>query len=60
MNASGNGFSANQGATLTAGGTNTITSATGVGLSLTDIAIDPAGANFQRVTVTGWRDRMAS
>jgi hypothetical protein len=51
LTASGNGFSANQGVTLTAGGTNTITSADGVGLSLTDIAIDGAGANFQSVNV---------
>lgn len=52
VNVTGNGFDANDGVTLTAGGTNTITSATGVGLRLADVTIAGAGANFQSVTVT--------
>ncbi len=50
VNVKGDGFVANNGVTLTAGGTNTITSDTGVGLQLTDVTI--ATANFQSVTVT--------
>ncbi len=48
-----NGFVAQNGVTLTAGGTNTITSATGVGLTLNNMAISGSGANFQSVNVTG-------
>jgi hypothetical protein len=48
----GDGFVANNGVTLTAGGTNTIKSDTGVGLSLTNISVGAAGANFQSVDVT--------
>ncbi len=52
VNVTGDGFVADDGVTLTAGGTNTITSATGVGLQLTDVTIAGAGANFQSVNVT--------
>ena len=52
VNAAANGFTAKTGVTLTAGGTNTITSNTGVGLSLTNISVGAAGANFQSVNVT--------
>jgi hypothetical protein len=52
VNVTGDGFKAQNGVTLTAGGTNTITSATGVGLTLNNMAIDAAGANFQSVNVT--------
>jgi hypothetical protein len=47
-----NGFVAQNGVTLTAGGTNTINSATGVGLTLNNMAISGTGANFQSVDVT--------
>lgn len=52
VNVTGNGLTVDDGVTLTAGGTNTITSATGVGLSVTDSTIGAAGANFQSVDVT--------
>ena len=52
VDVTGDGFVANSGVTLKAGGTNTITSDTGIGLQLTNIAVDPAGANFQSVNVT--------
>lgn len=51
VNVKGDGFTANSGVTLTAGGTNQITSDTGVGLKLTNISIAAAGANFQAVNV---------
>ncbi|MFO0788108.1 MAG: hypothetical protein U0805_01535 [Pirellulales bacterium] len=52
VNVTGDGFVATNGVTLTAGGTNTITSGTGVGLSLSNVAISNTGANFQSVNVT--------
>lgn len=52
VDVTGDGFVANSGVTLQAGGTNTIKSDTGVGLSLTDIAISGSGANFQSVEVS--------
>jgi hypothetical protein len=52
VNVTGDGFVAQNGVTLTAGGTNTITSATGVGLRLADMTISGSGANFQSVNVT--------
>lgn len=53
VNVTGNGFVAQTGVTLQAGGTNTIQTATGTGLSLTDVAINNSGANFQKVGVSG-------
>ena len=50
VNVSGDGLVVEDGVTLTAGGTNTITSDTGVGLRLTNLTI--ATANFQSVNVT--------
>jgi hypothetical protein len=47
----GDGLVVDDDVTLTAGGTNEITSDTGVGLTLTDIAISGSGANFANVTV---------
>ncbi|MEX0643535.1 MAG: hypothetical protein WD468_12590 [Pirellulales bacterium] len=52
VNVTGDGFVANEGVNLTGSGTNNITSDTGVGLTLTDITIGGAGANFTNVTVT--------
>jgi hypothetical protein len=52
VDVTGDGFVANDGVTLTAGGTNTIETDTGVGLSLTDVTIGGIGASFQSVTVT--------
>lgn len=52
VNVTGDGLVVDDGVTLTAGGTNTIASATGVGLQLNDIAISSSSANFESVTVT--------
>jgi hypothetical protein len=52
VNVTGDGLAASNGVTLTAGGTNTINSDTGVGLQLTDVTISGSSANFQSVTVT--------
>ena len=52
VNVTGDGFVAQNGVTLTAGGTNTVTSAQGVGLTLNNMAISGTGANFQSVNVT--------
>lgn len=52
VNVTGDGLVAKSGVTLQAGGTNTIQSATGVGLTLTDMAISNSGANFQSVGVS--------
>ncbi len=52
VNVGSDGLTVDDGVTLTAGGTNTITSATGTGLTITDTTIAPAGANFQSITVT--------
>jgi len=52
VDTTGDGFVANSGVTLTAGGTNTIDSDTGVGLTLTNIAVSGSGANFAHVNVS--------
>ena len=52
VDVTGDGLVVDNGVTLTAGGTNTIDTVTGVGLTVSDSTIAAAGANFQRVTVT--------
>jgi hypothetical protein len=53
VDVTGAGLFVNDGVTLTASGTNTINTTTGVGLEVNDSTIGAAGANFQSVTVTG-------
>lgn len=53
VNVTGDGLDVSEGVTLTAGGTNTITSVTGVGLTVENSTISGSGANFQSVNVTG-------
>ncbi len=52
VDVTGDGFVANDGVTLTASGSNTITTETGVGLNLTDTTIGGSGATFESVNVT--------
>jgi hypothetical protein len=52
VNVEGDGLLVDEGVTLTAGGTNTIESTTGVGLSVTDSTIAGAGATFRSVSVS--------
>lgn len=52
VDVTGTGLVVDEGVTLTAGGTNTIDTTTGVGLTVTDSTISGSGANFQHVNVT--------